>query len=144
MRRWWKWSEVVAVVGSHGSWHIVHFSANWISCRRWLQFRGGSRIFFRRGCTRLFTWTPINHIVFSFLQNTSCIRKPQVISGGGGGGVRTLCTLPLDPPLQFIYNPEDLEKTSYAKDLQGTARNVSNELYRQSFCLTSILLVMHA
>ena len=30
------------------------------------------------------TSTPINHIVF-FLQNTSCIRKPQVISGGGGG-----------------------------------------------------------
>ena len=27
------------------------------------------------------TSTPINHIVF--LQNTSCIRKPQVISGGG-------------------------------------------------------------
>ena len=41
------------------------------------------------------TSTPINHIVF-FLQNTSCIRKPQVISGGG---VRTPCTLPLDPPL---------------------------------------------
>ena len=29
------------------------------------------------------TSTPINRIVF-FLQNTSCIRKPQVISGGGG------------------------------------------------------------
>ena len=41
------------------------------------------------------TSTPINHIVF-FLQSTSCIRKPQVISGGGG--VRTPCTLPLDPP----------------------------------------------
>ena len=34
---------------------------------------------------------------FFFLQNTSCIRKPQVISGGG---VRTPCTLPLDPPLR--------------------------------------------
>ena len=42
------------------------------------------------------TSTPINHIVF-FWQNTSCIRKPQVISGRGG--VRTPCTLPLDPPL---------------------------------------------
>ena len=42
------------------------------------------------------TSTPINHIVFFFLQNTSCIRKPQVISVGG---VRTPCTLPLDPPL---------------------------------------------
>ena len=42
------------------------------------------------------TSTPINHIVFFSLQNTSCIRKPQVISGGV---VRTPCTLPLDPPL---------------------------------------------
>ena len=42
------------------------------------------------------TSTPINHIVF-FWQNTSCIRKPQVISGGRG--VLTPCTLPLDPPL---------------------------------------------
>ena len=30
------------------------------------------------------TSTPINHIVF-FSQNTSCIRKPQIVSGGGGG-----------------------------------------------------------
>ena len=35
------------------------------------------------------TSTPINHIVF-FLQNTSCIRKPQVISRGGAH--------PLHPP----------------------------------------------
>ena len=35
--------------------------------------------------------TPINHVVF-FLQNTSCIRKPQVISRGGGGAH------PLHPP----------------------------------------------
>ena len=61
----------------------------------WLLHRGRSRIFFRRGCTRLLsTSTPINHIVlfFFFLQNTSCIRKPHV---RGGGGVRTPCTLPL-------------------------------------------------
>ena len=47
------------------------------------------------------TSTPINHIVF-FWQNTSCIRKLQVISAGeeGGGGVRNPCTLPLDPPLR--------------------------------------------
>ena len=43
------------------------------------------------------TSTPINHIVF-FLQNTSCIRKPQVILGGGGGWGGP-CTLPLDPLL---------------------------------------------
>ena len=57
--------------------------------------RGGSRIFFRRGCTRLLLASiPINHIVFCFLQNTSCITKPQVISGEeGGGGAH-----PLRPP----------------------------------------------
>ena len=53
-------------------------------------YRGGSRIF-RKGCTRLLLYlTPINHIVF-FLRNTSCIRKPQVISGEGGAH-------PLHPP----------------------------------------------
>ena len=57
--------------------------------------RGGSRIFFRRGCTRLFLYFNTNKPHSFFFQNTSCIRKPQVISGGG---VRTPCTLPLDPP----------------------------------------------
>ena len=47
------------------------------------------------------TSTPIKHIVF-FLQNTSCIRKPQVISRGGR--VRTPCTLTLDPPLHCQYS----------------------------------------
>ena len=69
------------------------------------EIRGGSRIFFRRGAlVSCSTSTPINHIVFFFfLQNTSCIRKPQVISGGG---VRTPCTLPLDPPLEMISRCE--------------------------------------
>ena len=64
-------------------------------------FRGGSRIFFRTGCTRLLPYfnPSINHIVFFFWQNNSCIRKPQAISGGRG--VRTPCTLPQDPPLWF-------------------------------------------
>ena len=39
------------------------------------------------------TSQPINRIVF-FLQNTSCIRKPQVISGGGEGG----CAPPVPSP----------------------------------------------
>ena len=61
-------------------------------------FRGG---FFLGGgvLVSCSTSTPINHIVFSFWQNTICIRKPQAISGGRG--VRTPCTLPLDPPLWF-------------------------------------------
>ena len=40
------------------------------------------------------TSTPINHIVFFFGR----IPVVQVISGGGG--MRTPCTLPLDPPLR--------------------------------------------
>ena len=64
--------------------------------------RGGSRIFFRRGCSRLLLYFNTNKphsFLFFLLQNTSCIRKPQVISGGG---VRTPCTLPLDPSLRWI------------------------------------------
>ena len=60
--------------------------------------RGRSKIFFRRGCTRLFLHFNTNkpHSFFFFSQNTSCIGKPQVISGRGG---HTPCTLSLDPPL---------------------------------------------
>ena len=50
-------------------------------------FRGG-------GCTRLLLYFNTNK------PNAICIRTPQVISGGGG--VRTPCTLPLDPPLVLI------------------------------------------
>ena len=63
--------------------------------------QGRIQDFFYEECNT--TSTPINHIVFFFWQNTSCIRKPQVISGGWGGGgclvgVSTTCTLSLDPP----------------------------------------------
>ena len=67
-------------------------------CKMWMENRGGSRIFFRRGCTRLLLYFNTNKPLF-FSQNTSCIRKPQVISVGGGG-VHTPCPLPLDPPLE--------------------------------------------
>ena len=52
----------------------------------WCKGRGGSRIFFLGGgaLVSCSTSTPISHIVFFFWQNTSCIRKPQVILGGGG------------------------------------------------------------
>ena len=66
------------------------------------------------------TSTPINHIVFHFLQNTSCIRKPQVISSGG---VHTPCTLPLDPPLivisiKFLFVISILCKTEWSWELR--------------------------
>ena len=73
--------------------------------------RGGSRIFFRRGCTRLLLYfsTWINHIVFFFC------RIPVVLENrkSSQGGVHTPCTLPLDPPLltrlgfmSWLPNPE--------------------------------------
>ena len=57
--------------------------------------RGGSRIFLGGGAplrSGVTDWWPD--------VSTCCIRKPQVNSGGGG--VRTPCTLPLDPPLHTI------------------------------------------
>ena len=47
--------------------------------------QGRIQDFFRRGCTRLLLYfdTSKPHS-FLFLQNTICIRKPQVISGEGG------------------------------------------------------------
>ena len=45
--------------------------------------RAGADPGFFLGGGALVPSTPITRIVF-FLQNTSCIRKPQVISGGGG------------------------------------------------------------
>ena len=62
-------------------------------------------LIFRRGRSRIFLGgvalvscsTSLTNKPHSFfLQSTSCIRKPQVISGGR---VRTPCTLPLDPLL---------------------------------------------
>ena len=57
--------------------------------------QGQIQDFFWRGCTRLLLYFNTNKPHSFFLQNTSCIRKLQVISGEGG----TPCTLPPDPPL---------------------------------------------
>ena len=53
--------------------------------------QGRIQDFFRRGCTRLFLYFNTNKPQFFFLQNTSCIRKLQVISGRG-------VAYPLHPP----------------------------------------------
>ena len=62
--------------------------------------QGRIQDFFRRGCTRLLLYFNTNrpHIFF-FLQNTGCIRKPQVISGGGAH--------PLHPPPRSAPVPTD-------------------------------------
>ena len=63
------------------------------------------------------TSIPINHIVF-FVQNTSFIRKLQVISGGGGGG----CA-PQAPSPQICQCEND----------RGKAETIANDrLFRQA------------
>ena len=95
--RWWSVSALVFVSHSRVS-LISPYSHVKKKPRSNKRCSGGCRIFFRRGCTRLLLYFNINKpYSFFFLQNTSCIRKPQVISGGG---VRTPYTLPLDPPLR--------------------------------------------
>ena len=56
--------------------------------------QGRIQDFFEEGCTCLLLYFNTNkpHRFFFFLQNTSCIRKLQAVSGGGGGAH-------LDPPL---------------------------------------------
>ena len=62
-------------------------------------FRGGFRIFFRRGAlVSCSTSTAINHIVFFFGRIPVVLENRRSSQGGGGG---TPCTLPLDPPLNF-------------------------------------------
>ena len=90
-------------------------------------FRGGSRIFFRRGCTRLLLYfNTINkpHSFF-FWQNTSCIRKPQAISGGRGGA-HPVHPAPRSAPVvsevvwTFHLGFEAIMAASYSKRLIST------------------------
>ena len=102
------WASMISLLKNrskiHAVWHV--WSLSFFSClalalpSTTLMRSGADPGFFLGGgaLVSCSTSTPINHIVF--LQNTSCIRKPQVILGGG---VRTPCTLPLDPPLTLVW-----------------------------------------
>ena len=97
--------------------------------KKW-NIRGGSLIFFRRGCSRLLLYFNTNKphsFFFFFWQNTSSIRKPQVISGGR---VRIPCTLPLNSPLNMLW--------TLAFKHQGTC-SISNFQVTQNFCFKSKL-----
>ena len=66
---------------------------------------GGSRILFRTGCTRLLLYFNTNRPhSFFFLQNTSCIRKPQVISENI---LEVQSNLHQRPPLHYGYFSAD-------------------------------------
>ena len=63
---------------------IIH--SKYFSVSDWLKPWAYPGIFLGGGAlVSCSTSTPLNHIAFFSLQNTSCIRKPQVILGGGGG-----------------------------------------------------------
>ena len=89
--------------------------------------RGGSRIFFRRGCTRLLLYFNTNkpHI-FSFFCRIPVILENRRSSQGGG--VRTLYTLPLDLPL-LLQNSEFFLLASSVNDERMLMRqkNVNND-----------------
>ena len=87
-------------------------------CNNHLSTRGGSRIFFRRGCTHLLLYfnTDKPHSFF-FWQNTICIRKPLVISEGGGGGAA-----PPAPRSAPVYNSDG----NY-KSVSPTAKTTSRQ-----------------
>ena len=90
-----KWDQNLRCTPLSKRWGIPSYSHGSVQGRIQDFLEGGALV----SCS---TSTPINHIVF-FLQNTSCIRKPHVISGGRG--VCTPCTLPLDPPLHGSVPP---------------------------------------
>ena len=63
-----------------------------------VSYRGGSMIFFRRGCTRLLLYFNTNK-PHSFFFRRIPVKLENRRSSRGGGGMRTPCTLPPDLPL---------------------------------------------
>ena len=73
------------------------------------------------------------------LQNTRCIRKPQVISGGGGGGggrARIPCTLPLDPPMLRVAVGEEYVFRQLLGDAKSSLKANNCGLIFKSRCST--------
>ena len=92
-----------------------------------LYTRGGSRIFFRRGCTRLLLCFNTNKPHSFFWQNTSCIRKPQVISQGGGDA-HPLHPPPRSAPVYIVGDILLLKTVAYCKEL----------IYQKADCVGSL------
>ena len=85
-----------------------------------LYFTGADPGFFLGGgaVVSCSTPTPINHIVFCVcVQNTSCIRKPQVISGGEGGA-HPLHPPPRSAPASYLIHTSNFYLTSCLTSLR--------------------------
>ena len=64
--------------------------------------RGGSRIFFRRGCTCLLIYFNTNKPHSFFFWRRIPVVLENRRSSRGGGGMHTPCTLSLDPPMHIL------------------------------------------
>ena len=91
------------------------------------KFRGGSRIFFRRGCTRLWLYFN-NNKPHSFFLAEHQLYKKTAGHLRGGGGVRTPCTLPLDPPLKLTKVQPSLGALDKEKYEQKCVSPVSDQM----------------
>ena len=91
--------------------------------------RGESRIFLRRGCTRLLLYFNTNKPHnFSFFGRIPVVLENRR-SSRGGGGVRTPCTLPLNPPLKILmFRPPvmtpELRKWENESELKRSSSSV--------------------
>ena len=101
--------ECPIMIFSPFSYHTCSYIVHFQKCQ------GRIQDFFRRGGTRLLLYFNTNkpHSFF-FLQNTSCIRKPQVISGRWGG-----CTPPAPSP--------QIRPWAYCKDGISESQYLCNE-----------------
>ena len=82
--------------------------------------RGGSRIFFRRGCTRLLLYFNTNKPHSFFFCRIPVVLENRRSSREGGG--RTPCTFPLDPPLTTVV------LLSMQPQHSSTAHNTDNNI----------------
>ena len=99
--------------------------------------QGRIQDFFRRGCTRLLLYFNTKKPHSFFLQNTSCIRKLQVISGRGGAH-------PLHPPprsapeMSAINGP--IQKTVYNKRIANKFRKEDEAVNHERKLIISVKL----
>ena len=70
----------------------------WMFC---VMYRGGSRVFLRRGCTSK-EWRHWRWGLKKIKREYVYTKKKASSQGREGGGMRTPCTLPLDPPLMYM------------------------------------------
>ena len=90
-------------VFNHAFNHLRPIKCN-TEIQKQIEERGGSRTSLGGGAPLRNGVTNTNKPHIFFLQKASCVRKPQVISGVGGGGG---CT-PIDPSLEDASNVEHL------------------------------------